>query len=87
MSGKFESIRPGAGELVALQIKSLGNLRVVYKPTFNQTISEFFTTNIGVPQGDALSPLLFYVYLQAEFQAICNGPRYITEHDCICGRL
>ena len=32
---------------------------------YNKNTCESFTTNIGCPQGDALSPVLFTVYLEA----------------------
>ena len=32
---------------------------------FSQMISDYFTTNIGVLQGDSLFPILFNIYLEA----------------------
>ena len=37
---------------------------------FNGILTESFTTNIGTPQGDGLSPILFAVYLEAALREL-----------------
>ena len=43
---------------------------------FNGILTESFTTNIGTPQGDGLSPILFAVYLEAALrELVARGPQ------------
>lgn len=43
------------------------------KLQFNRTISETFDTNVGVPQGDSLSPVLFVIYLEAAMRDLSES--------------
>ena len=53
------------------------SLAVKYK----KKIGESFRTNIGVPQGDALSPRLFNFYLQMALNEIDLRRKVPLEHD------
>ena len=63
-----------------LLITSLSN-KTSLAVKFKKEIGESFCTNIGVHQGDALSPRLFNFYLQMALNEVDLGRKVPVEHD------
>ena len=53
--------------------------------TFNGIMTEPFQSNIGSPQGDGLSPLLFAIYLEAAIRELRASSPQRPQMDELCG--
>ena len=49
--------------------------------TVQDQLGEQFTTSVGIPQGDGLSPVLFIIYLEAAMCALLTLDYTVTAED------
>jgi exonuclease III len=90
MSKAFDTVdRPLLVEMLEKVVEDEGTLAIIkvllantsLRVKLGKLIGERFETNIGVPQGDCLSPKLFTLYLDAALKQLLDDTNYQKDHD------